>query len=274
MKIFNVMLFGLLMFFFSCKKDLPTPTAKLTLSHDSKFPTDNIDSVSVDNYVLSKKDIRHFSLANGGSILYLNNGDVKGQARFDTDGDFLDELLKTETYGKFEEFDSYVIQKKSGQRDNFFNEFGEIIGSWKILKGIPINNLMTVISYSSPKKPTNGNTETISDTRLIILSPEIKKFKDENSEEADNYFTALDDHNWYSSELSETFKKLGVETTYPKKNNLKFKIDNDPDLILDTKRKINNYAVSALLYKKEKRPLIIYLIPSDNDLPAIQDYLR
>lgn len=84
----------------------------------------------------------------------------------------------------------------------------------------------------------------------------------------------MDYFNRYSSELSETFKKLGVETTYPKKNNLKFKIDNNPDLIVDIKQKINNYTVSALLYKKEKRPLIIYLIPSDNDLPAIQDYLR
>lgn len=266
-----LIVFVFLLTLISCKKDnLKTQTPQISSTIEVKDPP----AKNQPKEKFQKSDIRHFFSANGGSILYLNNGDIKGQARFDTDGDFLEELLKTETYGTYEEFDNYLIQKKTGLRDEFFDGSGAIFQDWKILKGIPVESAMTVISYSSPKASTKENTETLSDTKLVIFPTETKVFADENSKEADNYFTAMDDHNWYSAELSETFQKLGIKTLYPKVDNLKININNSEALIINMKGKMNNINASAILYKKGKRPIIIHLIPGDNDFDAIKKYLN
>lgn len=221
----------------------------------------------------ARNQVRHFFSANGGSILYLKNGDVKGQARFDTDGDFISELMKTKTYGTYREFDNYLIEK-NGTRTDFFEEYGKIDGSWKILKGATVENQMQVFSYQSPKNPRPQEIETVTETRLIIFSPETKTFKDENSDEAETYFTAMDDWNWYSHELDEEFEKMGIKTIYLKKSYLKLNIDNNETIIINRKDKINNYNAQALLYKKGKRPMIIHLISGDNDFDEVKRYLK
>ncbi|MDP9955573.1 hypothetical protein J2X97_001210 [Epilithonimonas hungarica] len=221
-----------------------------------------------------RDQVQHLFIANGGSILYLKNGEIKGQARFDTDGDFITELMKTETYGHYTDYDDYLIDKKNKDTIFFFNDFGKIDEGWSILKGISIENPMQVVSYKSPKNPNPSQTETISETRLIILSPETKTFADENSEEAEAYFTAMDDWNFYSLELNESFEKLGVKTHYMKKRFLGLDLPNHKSITIDTKSKINGYNALAFLYKKGRMPIIVSLIFSDNDLDEVKEYLN
>jgi hypothetical protein len=220
-----------------------------------------------------KKKVNHLSVANGGSILYLKNGDIKGQARFDTDGDFVLELLKTETYGKYKDYNNYLINQ-SGDTTTFFEENGKIGIDWKILKGVSVENNFQVVSFVSPKKNKENEIEIINTSKLIIFSPETKFFKDENSIEAENYFIAMDDWNFYSSELKNNFDKLKIETFYTKKQYLSFEIENGKKIILDTKSKINDYKVQCLLYKKGKTPIIVYLTSTEEDQDNIQSYLQ
>jgi len=235
------------------------------------------DSVIVKSKTINENprdQVQHLFTANGGSILYLKNGEIKGQARFDTDGDFITELMKTETYGHYTDYDDYLIDKKNKDTTFFFNDFGRIDEGWSILKGISIENPMQVVSYQSPKNPNPSQTETISETRLIILSPETKTFADENSEEADAYFTAMDDWNFYSLELNESFEKLGVKTHYMKKRFLGLDLPNHKSITIDTKSKINGYNALALLYKKGKMPIIVSLIFGDNNLDKVKEFLN
>lgn len=250
----------------SCKKE------------EKEIPTKK--SVKKDTLVVQEKPIiesprdqvQHLFSANGGSVLYLKNGEIKGQARFDTDGDFITELMKTKTYGNYKEHDDYVIGKQRGDTTFFFNEFGRIDEGWNIIKGISIENPMQIVSYKSPKNLDSKEIETISETRLIIFDPETKTFKDENSQEAENYFTAMDDWNFYSHELSESLGKLGVQTKYLKKRFLNFNLPNKN--VIDTKSKINGANVQALLYKKGKMPIVVPLILLEEDLDLVKDYLR
>lgn len=220
-----------------------------------------------------RDQVRHFFSANGGSILYLKNGEVKGQARFDTDGDFITDLMKTKIYATYREFDNYLTESNGGTTP-FFEDVGQIDASWKILKGETVENPMQVFSYHSPKNPKPENVETITETTLIIFNPETKTFADEHSEEAEHYFIAMDDWNWYSHELSENFEKMGIKTIYLKKPNLKLKIGKNREIIINTKQKINNYNPQALLYVKGKRPLIVHLIASENRWDEIKTYLK
>jgi len=252
--------------FFSCKKEIVKTSKKIK---PTKNAVAQISNVRTEN---PRDLVQHLFTANGGSILYLKNGDIKGQARFDTDGDFVTELMKTKTYGHYDEYDDYLIGKEYKDTTFFFNQFGKIDESWNILKGISIENPMQVVSYKSPKNPNPKEIETISETRLIIFDPETKTFKDENSQEAENYFIAMDDWNFYSHELSESLGKFGVQTKYLKKRFLTFNSQNKN--VIDTKSKINGANVQALLYKKGKMPIIVPLILLEEDMELVTDYLR
>lgn len=248
----------------SCKKE---PGVQVT----------EIDSDIVESKSLMENpgdQVQHLFIANGGSILYLKNGDIKGQARFDTDGDFVTELIKTETYGKYTDYNEYLIDSNNKDTVFFFNGFGKINDGWKILKGVSVDNPMQIVSYQSPKKHNTSETETISETRLIIFAPEIQTFADENSAEADAYFTAMDDWNFYSLELNESFEKLGVKTHYMKKRFLSLDLPNHKNITIDTRSNINGRKALALLYKKDKIPMIISLIFGDNDLDEVKKYLQ
>jgi len=252
----------------SCKKE------------EKEIPTKK--SVKKDTLVVQEKPIiesprdqvQHLFSANGGSVLYLKNGEIKGQARFDTDGDFITELMKTKTYGNYIEHDDYVIGKQSGDTTFFFNELGRIDEGWNILKGISIENPMQIVSYTSPKNLNPKDIETVSETRLIIFEPETKTFKDENSPEADAYFTAMDDWNFYSAELNQSFEKMGIKTYYLKKRYLSIKFSNQKEIIIDTKSKINGNLMQALLFKKGKMPIVVPLIPLEEDLNEVKAYLQ
>lgn len=251
----------------SCKKEQEVQEVKQikkdSVIIESKVPIEN-----------PRDQVQHLFTANGGSILYLKNGEVKGRARFDTDGDFITELMKTETYGHYTDYDDYLIDKKNKDTTFFFDDYGKIDEGWRILKGISIKNPMQVVSYKSLKNPNPSQTEHISETRLIIFSPKLKTFADENSKEADAYFTAMDDWNFYSLELDESFEKLGVKTHYMKKRFLSLDLPNHKSITIDTGSKINGHNALALLYKKDKMPIIVSLIFNDDNLDEIKEYLN
>ncbi|MGE6352776.1 hypothetical protein ACQKCJ_02745 [Flavobacterium sp. NPDC079362] len=240
---------------------------KTTISATSKI---NLAKESANS---EKKNINHLFVANGGSVLYMKNGERRSQARFDTDGNFVEELLKVAREdGKYKDYDNYLMEEKDSL--NFFEDFGRIKSDWLILKGNEITNKQQVVSFTSPKNKNSQDVRTVESTQLILFNPEIKHFNDENSVEAESYFTAMDDWAYYSNELREFFKKKGVKSSYNEKRYLEFKIENNKTILIDTKSKINNYTPNALLYKKGKTPIILHLIASDNDPDEIQSYLK
>ena len=261
----------------SCKKEDDAKTKQIKNS----IQVDTSKIVVIKNIGLTKEDtlkqkerVNHLFVANGGSILYLKNGEIKGQARFDTDGDFVLELLKTETCDDtYKDYDNYLITK-SGDTTTFFYENGRIENDWKILKGVSVNHNLQVSSFTTSKQKNSNEIDVVDETKLIIFSPETKIFKDENSTEAENYFTAMDDLNYYSAELKNYFAKIKIETFYTKKRYLSFEIENGETIIVDTKNKINNYKAQCLLYKKRKRPIIVYWVTSDEDKDEMNNYLK
>lgn len=251
------------MFIISCNK-------KEKIAKEESLKTE----VSVNKPEEKPKDdlVNHFFQANGGSVLYLKNGEIKSCAKCDFDGDFVSEFLKTKTQTTYKDYENFVVAKGNDTM-KFFDEFGKIISGWKILKQIPIENEMSVISYTSSPKNAK-NVQTINETALLIIQPELKKFKDENSEEAENYFIAMDDWNWYSHELSEYFETLKIKTIYLKNNFISLTIEDQKNITIDTQKLINGSKVYAILYKKNKRPILVNLIPNDNDKDLINQYLK
>ena len=248
----------------SCKKNEDPKTIPNTV------PT----PATVKNKTAREKDnINHLFVANGGSVLYMKNGERRSQARFDTDGDFVTELVKVATKdGSYKDFDTYLIENKDTL--NFFEDFGRITSDWRILKGHPINSSLQVVSYTGPDAKNSQDVETVPATSLVIFRPESKLIKDENSKEAEDYYTAMDDWNYYAAELNHYFKKLHVSTVYAKKRYLTFEIEDKKTITIDTQNKLNNYAAQCVLYKKGTTPIIVYFLAEDNNADELKNYLK
>ncbi len=227
------------------------------------------DSVKSNNGEVDQKSlVDYYFQANGGSILYLKDGSMRSCARCDSD---VAELLNTKAYYSYKAFDTFILENKS--RTEFFDESGKIDRSWKIIKGIGISYDHELISYTEAPKNLKY-LEDVKDTRLVIFEPEYKTFKDQNSKEAEEYFIAMDDWNWYSNELNESFQELKIKTQYLKSRYVSIPIENNEVLNIDTWSNINGTKTQALLYKKGHRPLIISIISSSNDFDEIKNYLK
>jgi hypothetical protein len=248
-------------------KSSPTSgTADTTLAAAPPLAEQSITERSTDE----KENINHLFVANGGCVLYMKNGERRSQARFDTDGNFVAELLEVaEKDGVYKDFDHYLID--NGDTLNFFDGVGNVEPDWKILKGHAIKYCRQLVSFTSPKQQDKGHTKLITSTSLIIFSPTLKKFENENSKEAEDWYTAMDDWNYYSHELAESFKKIGVKPRYTEKRFLRFNIENKQTITIDTKAKMNNFTANCLLYKQDKTPMLLYLV--DNDMAEVKRYL-
>lgn len=246
--------------------------------NQKKIKEPNTETInSTKEYSVNEKNeennVNHLFVANGGSVLYMKNGEKRSQARFDTDGDFVIELLKVaQPNGTYKDYNNFLIE--DNDTISFFEDFGKIAPGWMILKGSRIKNNLQIVSFSSLKNENSNEIESIKSTCLIIFSPETKNFDDENSKEADSYFTVMDDWGYYSSELSTYFEKFSIKSKYTKKRYIELEIENKKKIIIDTKSKINDYYTSCLLYKKGTTPIIVYLIMDDNTIDEIKNYLK
>ena len=216
-------------------------------------------STSEENINNERKSINHLTVTNGGSILYMKNGERRSQARFDTDGDFVTELLKVAVKdGNYMNFENYLID--SNDTISFFNYNGEIKSDWQILQGVNVKSKLQVVSYTSPKNKNLNNIEYIKKTELIIFGSKINK-------------SNPDAFLFFAKKIEKYFLNKGITSLFTKKRYLEFEIDNK-NIILDTRRKMNNYSPNCLLYKKGKNPIIIHLVLEDNNIDEINYYLN
>lgn len=103
--------------------------------------------------------------------------------------------------------------------------------------------------------------EHINETCFVqIWRVEIKEFEDEESDEAQAYFIAMDDLGYYMFESSEKMKALGLADTTVKQRFLRFDVA-DSTLVVDVEK--GEQKISALLYKKGQKPLIIDITDSN-----------
>lgn len=118
--------------------------------------------------------------------------------------------------------------------------------------------------------PIDSITNTSETCYVQVWRPEIKKFEDEESEEAEAYFTAMDDFSYYMYEASEHLKNLNIPDTTIYLRFVRFDIGDSKTIVVDTEK--HESKVAMLLYKKGKNPLIIDIVM--NDIDRARSYLN
>jgi len=124
----------------------------------------------------------------------------------------------------------------------------------------------------------------IGETCLVTVLPPIRHFEGEESDEANVWFTAMDDWLYYAYELGERLKGMGVERVYAKQRYLSFELTGGETIVVDTEQRQHGPAASeqspdghtvhALLYRRGRVPLLVNLIPLEEDIAVIEEYLR
>jgi len=134
--------------------------------------------------------------------------------------------------------------------------------------------LTTACNQATKKQSEYGNIpsdsiQVINETCLVLKCPEEQHFDDENSEEAQNYFTVLDDFVFYSSTINSCFGKLDIHFIKVEKRYLSFALNNGKNHIIDTKEQS---IWEAFLYKKGEKPISVDVFNSD--WKAVAEYLQ
>jgi hypothetical protein len=114
--------------------------------------------------------------------------------------------------------------------------------------------------------------QPVTETCLVEMMPETRYFEDEESEEAEAYFTSMDDRAYYSWQTRRRFERMGVKSVLARKRYLSFEIDGGEKIIVDTRDEQNGHHVDALLYKRGRIPMLIDIVI--NDMDSINAYLE
>ncbi len=116
-------------------------------------------------------------------------------------------------------------------------------------------------------------TKVITTSGLFIVSPEVKTFEDEQSEAAQDYFVAMDDRMYYSSQLIQWFSEKGIPGHYTSKRYLKI-VGPQQAWIVDTQKEIKGHTIDAIVYKSGQAPIVISLYENMTAPDRLLDYLN
>ena len=180
---------------------------------------------------------------------------------------------KAEPNTTYKECDNYLLIGKD-EKWNLFDDSGRIVMGWNIINYHKVHSyiqLTNILPYTN-EIPADS-IQAIKETCLIVLSFEQQHFDDEESEEAQAYFTIADDWLYYTSETITRFKEMGIKDIIHKKRYLSFMLYDGEKIIIDTKEKQNGTVYAALLYRKGYIPIMIDIVGSDEETEHIESYL-
>lgn len=261
---------------FSCNNNLKTENTNLS---EDKIITQQLDFTEANQTVTTNSGgkLKHLFIANGGTVGFFDDGTYASCARCDTDGSIIDMLNEYGGWGTYEEFSIYLLANGNIKWELFDN--GRIIEGWQFInfKDVEFDNQITSYSIYEADKISADSIQFVNETGLVELMPESKEFEDEELEEAQNYYTAVDDLLYYLHENRARYENIGVKSIAVQKRYIVFKLNNDEDIIVDSWEEQNGYPVHAFLYRKGRIPLTVDIVDVDfvnQDLNNAQQYLK
>ncbi len=236
----------------------------------NKKNTNPIKSITLENRT---KKLKYLLSANGGSIGYFDDGSVVGCPRCDFDENVEESLLHLEVIANYTIYPTYLFVKYPDyeSKEFFFDEYGSVNDDWKIINYQRIEFNKSVATFVS-RAISEDSIQDITSTCMIEMPLEIKHFENEESDEAQTYFTVMDDLLYYVHNTRERLSEKGIQSIIPTKQYLRFTLSDGTKIIIDSGANLNGINVSALLYKKGELPLILDIV--DGDVELENDYLQ
>ena len=207
-----------------------------------------------------------------GIIGFFNDGSAVTGRWHDINDATLETLYNEEPSAAYKELPD-GIALSGGDEIKFSDDDRAISSKWAMIDYSWIHSYGAVTDYSAYGGIFHSDDILkINDTCFIEMTPETKTFENEESEEADAYFAAMDDHAYYINEIRSKFENIGVKNTITENRYLVFTLKGGSQIIVDTLAEQNGKRVKAFLYKKGKLPLIVNI--ADSNMEQYKYYLQ
>lgn len=154
---------------------------------------------------------------------------------------------------------------------------GQIAAGWLIVNYQKVISPRMVTRYQPCSGQTGGEQSIdLKETALVIIKPEQQKFTNEDSQEAQDYFTGMDDWYYYASEMTQHYETLGIHVIDSEKKSLSFLLGKNECMDFDVKKwqpeTSPDDSWGAFLYRKGQLPIAIDI--TDYDTSETKMYLR
>jgi len=247
------------------KQEATTENADTEIQQKFEFPFDTIEV---------RRTIKYFFQANGGAAVFFDDGMAFTCPRCELVFYDTEKLEHLKPHSTYKEFPTYLLLDEENKWE-LYDDFGCITIDWVIVNYHLVKSPYQITNFQAHSHKTNADSiQTINETCLITIMPETKEFEDEDSEEADAYFTAMDDWAYYNYETCKQFEEIGIKNVVAKKKYLLFTLNANEQIVVNTQDRQNDQHVSILLYKKGHIPIFVYPIIGDNDMEIIDEYLK
>jgi len=235
----------------------------------------------------AKKSVKHIWKSDEYAVIFFNNGTVRLASEWQENMN----IEKLKPNAAYKEYPTRLLVEDAREMQ-LFDDFGhiaftnpgwEVINYHRVYSRYQITNLITDLSkVNGGSGPGQfDNIKQIKNTCLILLPFKEQHFEDEDSDEAQAYFTMADDWGWYVSQTKTKFEEMGIEniqlTRDEEEENsrlfLSFELYDGNTIFVNTQEEQNGAVYTALLYRKGYIPIIIDIVGSDEQNEQIENYL-
>ncbi|MDR0829180.1 MAG: hypothetical protein LBN95_03600 [Prevotellaceae bacterium] len=227
------------------------------------------------------KKMKYLYFSAGDAIGFFDDGTVAEYMSCGENAENWKTLFTRKVVATYKEFPTYLLTDKKigkyGTKFEFYSKYyyGNVESEWAMMNFQDIYYQPSSITHYVLHTVSEDNIQDIRGTCLIQMPVEIKHFENEDSPEAEEYLTIMDDYAWFMSETIGYFEQKGVKNISPKKKYLRFTLSDGERIVIDSDAAQNNVKPAALLYRKGAMPVVIDIATKDEDFDIFTDsYLQ
>ncbi len=219
--------------------------------------------------------LKYLFSSSSGLIGFYSDGTARTCPGCNQAASGIDTMAALEPFGTYNDSESSVTLSDDTVMP-LYND-GRIAAGWLIVNYQKVMSPRMVTRYQHCSGHTmREQSIDLKETALVVIYPEQKKFANENSQEAQDYYTAMDDWSYYASEITRHYEALGVQVSYSDKKALSFLLGKNECMNFDVKKWQSKTSPEdswdVFLYRKGQLPIAVDI--TDYDTSETKNYLR
>jgi len=212
-------------------------------------------------------NLRYLYASNGGLIGFYDDDQVRGCAQCDFIASNVVTMQESKPYAKWHNTDMEIVWG-DGEIIPLYKE-GAIADEWKIFESQPVISTSMVTKYEPFTQSTlPPDALELKETTAVMIIPPLKTFTDENSTEAQDYSTTMEDWAFYASQARSFFESLHVPVIESDRHRFVIALADNRKVIFDANHSQpqNESDWQLVLYRKGQLPIMLDLTETESDV--------
>lgn len=209
-------------------------------------------------------ELRYLYSSNGGLMGFYDDGKVRNCPKCDPIATNIAKMQTEQPFSSWYATDKALIWNNSDEVPLYDDE--GISPEWRVFDSEPVFSSQTVTQYHNLLKDTvPDDALELKETTLVLITPPTQHFNDESSDEAQGYFTAMDDWSFYASALTQYFTALKVPVLFEQRHRFVITLNNGQRRIFDANhpQPEADSMWGVVLYRKGRMPIMLDITDSE-----------